>query len=198
MRIALIPARKGSTRLPDKNMMEFCGLPLVQWSIDAALKSRLFDKIIISTDWDQLRYEMFERYFLNKEIEIKMRPFELQGDITIDRIIYNTLKSYENDGIEYCLLQPTVPLRTEKHIIESYECFRDHNSCFSINMNTLKTNGAIYWSRDIKDLYKTPCNCYAMLPQESIDIDTINDFRIAEYYKKQLEQFDLYFNEVKE
>jgi pseudaminic acid cytidylyltransferase len=48
--IAIIPARGGSKRIPRKNVKPFCGKPLIQWAIDAAAASRLFDRIVVSTD----------------------------------------------------------------------------------------------------------------------------------------------------
>ena len=50
MKIAIIPARGGSKRIPRKNMKPFCGKPLVCWAIDTALASGLFDRFVVSTD----------------------------------------------------------------------------------------------------------------------------------------------------
>lgn len=50
MRIALIPARGGSKRIPRKNIREFCGKPMIAWSIEAALGSECFDQVIVSTE----------------------------------------------------------------------------------------------------------------------------------------------------
>ena len=50
MKIAVIPARGGSKRIPQKNIKEFFGKPMIAWSIDAAISSNLFDKVIVSTD----------------------------------------------------------------------------------------------------------------------------------------------------
>ena len=50
MKIAIIPARIGSKRIPKKNIKNFCGKPIIYWSIKAAKKTKLFDKIIVSTD----------------------------------------------------------------------------------------------------------------------------------------------------
>ena len=50
MDIAIIPARGGSKRIPQKNIREFCGKPIIQYSIEAALKSGQFDEVVISTD----------------------------------------------------------------------------------------------------------------------------------------------------
>lgn len=54
MRIAVIPARGGSKRIPRKNIKEFCGKPMIAWSIDVAKSSGLFDQIIVSTDNDDI------------------------------------------------------------------------------------------------------------------------------------------------
>ena len=54
MRIAVIPARGGSKRIPRKNIKNFCGKPMIAWSIKVAILSELFDKIIVSTDDDEI------------------------------------------------------------------------------------------------------------------------------------------------
>ncbi len=48
--VAIIPARGGSKRVPGKNIMNFCGKPMIAWTIEAAKKSNLFKDIIVSTD----------------------------------------------------------------------------------------------------------------------------------------------------
>ena len=50
MRLAVIPARGGSKRIPRKNIREFCGKPMIAWSIEAALQSGCFDRVLVSTD----------------------------------------------------------------------------------------------------------------------------------------------------
>jgi len=50
MRLAVIPARGGSKRIPGKNIKQFCGKPMIAWSIEAALRSKCFDKVVVSTD----------------------------------------------------------------------------------------------------------------------------------------------------
>ena len=50
MKVAVIPARGGSKRIPRKNIKDFCGKPMIAWSIEAAKKSQMFDRIIVSTD----------------------------------------------------------------------------------------------------------------------------------------------------
>ena len=53
-RLAIIPARGGSKRIPRKNIKEFCGKPILTYSIDAALKKKLFDEIMVSTDDEEI------------------------------------------------------------------------------------------------------------------------------------------------
>ena len=48
--ICIIPARAGSKRILNKNIKIFCGKPIIAWSIEAAIKSKCFDRIIVSTD----------------------------------------------------------------------------------------------------------------------------------------------------
>jgi len=52
--IAIIPARGGSKRIPRKNIKEFCGKPIIAYSIEAAIKSDIFDEIMVSTDDDEI------------------------------------------------------------------------------------------------------------------------------------------------
>lgn len=54
MRLAVIPARGGSKRIPRKNIREFCGRPIIAWSIEAALQSGCFDRVVVSTDDEQI------------------------------------------------------------------------------------------------------------------------------------------------
>ena len=53
-RIAIIPARGGSKRLPNKNIIDFFGKPMIAWTIDAALRTNMFDLILVSTDSQEI------------------------------------------------------------------------------------------------------------------------------------------------
>ena len=54
MKLAVIPARGGSKRIPRKNIREFCGKPMIAWSMETATRSGLFDRIIVSTDDEEI------------------------------------------------------------------------------------------------------------------------------------------------
>ncbi len=76
MRLAVIPARGGSKRIPRKNIKLFAGLPMIVWSIRAAIQSQCFDKIIVSTD----DLEIADIARSNGADVPFMRPAELSGD----------------------------------------------------------------------------------------------------------------------
>ena len=78
MRLAVIPARGGSKRIPRKNIRDFCGKPMIAWSIQAAKHSGLFEHIIVSTD-DQEIAATAEQF--GGEVPF-MRPTELADDLT--------------------------------------------------------------------------------------------------------------------
>lgn len=78
MRLAVIPARGGSKRIPRKNIREFCGKPMIAWSIEAALESACFDRVIVSTD-DQEIAETARHYGADVPF---VRPVELSDDHT--------------------------------------------------------------------------------------------------------------------
>jgi N-acylneuraminate cytidylyltransferase len=92
MNLAIIPARGGSKRIPGKNVKNFAGKPLIAYSIEAAQKSRLFDKIIISTDSEQVA-EVALQYGADVPF---MRPEDLSNDIIGTRPV-------TNHGINYCI-----------------------------------------------------------------------------------------------
>ena len=78
MKLAIIPARGGSKRIPRKNIRDFCGKPVIAWSIEAARLSNCFNRIIVSTD----DFEIAEvAYAYGAEVPF-MRPPELSDDYT--------------------------------------------------------------------------------------------------------------------
>ena len=117
---AFIPARKGSKGLPGKNKKDFCGKPLVQWSIDQAKESKLFEKIIVSSD-DEDVLGIAEKC----GVEAVPRVADLSGDdVQIDDVMYDYFVRQPNSCEYICLLQPTSPLRSVSDITESYKNVR--------------------------------------------------------------------------
>ena len=88
MKIAVIPARGGSKRIPRKNIKEFCGKPMIAWSIETAKASGLFDHIIVSTDDAEIA-EVAKQW--GAEVPF-IRPPELSNDYagTTEVIVHAT------------------------------------------------------------------------------------------------------------
>jgi len=114
--LAIVPARGGSKRLPRKNILDLNGKPLIAWSIEAGLKSKYIDKVVVTSDDDTI-LAIANKY---KAHTIK-RPDELSSDIaTTFDAIEHTIKNIEK--YDYVvLLQATSPLRDEKNIDDAIE-----------------------------------------------------------------------------
>lgn len=122
-KIAIIPARSGSKGLPDKNILNLCGKPLIAWTIEAAIKSNQFDRIIVSTDSKQ-----YGQISLNYSAEVIYRDEESSNDKASSYVVIKDLfTKIDLSNIDYfVLLQPTSPFRNEKHITEAIDLFESN------------------------------------------------------------------------
>ena len=116
MKIAVIPARGGSKRIPRKNVKDFCGKPMIAYSIEAALQSKCFDKVIVSTD-DLEIAKVAER--CGAEVPF-MRPPELSNDYTgtipVIRHAIEWLVEQAFDPKLVCCLYATAPFVTAEYL----------------------------------------------------------------------------------
>jgi CMP-N,N'-diacetyllegionaminic acid synthase len=115
--VGVITARRDSKGLPDKNKLIFAGKPLIEWTMEAALKSRMLDSIIISTDdWDII--DIAKRCGIPVPF---VRPEGLARDDTphIDVVLHALREVGGRNFTHCCLLQPTSPLRTSDDIDEA-------------------------------------------------------------------------------
>lgn len=121
--LAIIPARGGSKRLPRKNVLELATKPLIAWSIEAGLKSKYIDNVLVTSDDNEILD--ISKQFGAKTIK---RPHELADDTatTFDAIKHAIENMQKYDYI--ILLQPTSPLRNSKHIDEAIELLFDKQS----------------------------------------------------------------------
>ena len=110
MKIAVIPARGGSKRIPRKNIKIFCGKPMIAWSIQVAKESDLFDRIIVSTD-DMEIAEIARAYGAETPF---MRPSELASDFAgTTEVVAHSTQWALNEGLNLqavCCLYPSAPL----------------------------------------------------------------------------------------
>lgn len=110
MNLAVIPARGGSKRIPQKNLRPFLGKPIIQYSIDAALESRLFDRVVVSTDCKEI-----SQLAVSCGAEVPfMRPAALSDDFTptlpVVRHAINSLGLPSNGNLSVCCLYATAPM----------------------------------------------------------------------------------------
>lgn len=146
-KIAIIPARSGSKGLKDKNIIDVCGKPLLAYSIEAALTSGVFDKVILSTDSE--KYAEIGKSF---GAEIMMRCERLSDDkATTFMVIEDILSRLKNHCDYFVLLQPTSPLRTEKHIREAVEQFENHYLNFDFLVSVKEAEHANVLVKPIED-----------------------------------------------
>ena len=121
--LAVILARGGSKRLPRKNILDLNGKPLIVYSIEAGLQSKYIDKVIISSDNEEILKisQKFGAYTIK-------RPDELASDTSTSfDAIKHTIENVEK--YDYIiLLQPTSPLRNNHHIDEAIELLEDKNA----------------------------------------------------------------------
>jgi CMP-N-acetylneuraminic acid synthetase len=127
--LAIIPARKGSKRLPGKNLLNISGKPLIAWTIEAARQSGVFDRIMVSTDDNEIA-RVAEKY--GAEVPC-LRPPELSGDeATTADVIEYCLKKMNVPDQDYfshlACLQPTSPLRSADDIRLAVEMLEGKNA----------------------------------------------------------------------
>lgn len=109
--LTVIPARGGSKRLPGKNLLPCAGRPLLDWTIDAALESRLTTRVVVSTDDQRIGNAALDR-----GAHVVVRPAHLATDTApTDPVILDALYAAERHVLDtfdlVVLLQPTVPVR---------------------------------------------------------------------------------------
>ena len=136
--LAIIPARGGSKRVPRKNIKQFSGIPIIAWSIKAAISSRCFDKIIVSTD-DKEIADIAKSY--GAKIPF-IRPEDLADDYAkTGDVISHAIRYEESEGNDYdyaCCIYPTAPFLKEESIQIGFEMIQKglHNYVFSATSYT--------------------------------------------------------------
>lgn len=135
--VAIIPARGGSKRIPKKNIKEFFGKPLIAYSIETALKSKLFDRVIVSTD-DKEIARIAKEY--GAEVPF-LRPNNLSDDFTgTDDVILHTLDYLKSIGENYdycCTVYATAPLLQEKYLIEGFKSLKNTNATHAFSATSM-------------------------------------------------------------
>ena len=121
--VAVIPARGGSKRIEKKNIVEFLGKPMIAWTIDAALNSGRFDRVVVSTDDEEIA-ETSKRHgasvpFLRKHFADDISPVSLATIGTLRQLREELGEEYET----VVQLMANCPVRDESHIVDALDRF---------------------------------------------------------------------------
>ena len=159
MKLCIIPQR-GSKRIPKKNIRFFCGKPIIQWSIEAALESKCFDKVIVSTDSEEIA-EVSKK--IGAEVPF-MRPKSLSDDYTATAPVINHAIEFikqKNGNIEYaCCIYATAPFVEPDYIRDGLKKIIDTNANFSFSVTSFPfpIQRAIKITKDHKSQMFSPEN----------------------------------------
>jgi CMP-N-acetylneuraminic acid synthetase len=115
--ICFIPARGGSKRIPRKNLLPLAGRPLIAYTIDAARKANIFERIVVSSDDEEIL-----ELAASEGVEADRRPAALGGDrIRFVEVLEEFLARAGGGAGHVAVLLPTCPFRTEQDILAAHE-----------------------------------------------------------------------------
>jgi pseudaminic acid cytidylyltransferase len=207
--VAIIPARGGSKRIPNKNIRNFLGKPIIAYSIDAALKSRLFDEVMVSTDAKDI-----------KSIAIKygakipfLRSKETADDFaTLKDVLLEVLNMYKSKGMYFdicCCILPTAPLIQQKYLRKGFDLLMDkkfdsirpvvrfsypiHRAWYLDNEGRLSFIYKKYLktrSQDLKPAYHDAGQFYWFYVKKELNYDNCGGFEIKEYETQDIDDED--------
>lgn len=172
--IAIITARGGSKRIPKKNIKEFCGKPIIVYSIEAALKSNLFDEVMVSTD----SFEIAQIAKTAGATVPFMRSEETSGDYaTTSDVIMEVFNNYKKIGKAFdyaCCIYPTAPFVTSEKLCNAMQLLKQRKAvevmpvvsfsyppqrCFVIENDKLEMKWPQYLNTRSQDLEKFYHDC---------------------------------------
>jgi pseudaminic acid cytidylyltransferase len=152
MRLCIIPARGGSKRIPRKNIKEFCGQAMIGYSIEAAITSQCFDKVIVSTD-DQEIAEVAKSF--GAEVPF-IRPDELANDhAATTPVVKHAIEWFDEQGqspTDVCCLYATAPFIQSQTISKAFQQLQESEAdyCFSVTSFAFPIQRSIRITQDDK------------------------------------------------
>jgi N-acylneuraminate cytidylyltransferase len=136
VKIAVIPARGGSKRIPRKNIRMFCGKPIIAYSISAAQESRLFDQIVVSTDDKEIATVARDAGATTPFI----RPSEIADDFTgTNAVVKHAVTWFATQGHDVthaCCIYATAPLIQTRFIQEGYDALTQTGAAFAFSITS--------------------------------------------------------------
>jgi CMP-N,N'-diacetyllegionaminic acid synthase len=188
--LGIIPARGGSKRIPKKNLRLLNGYPLIRYTIRAAKEASLLTDWVVSTEDNEIA-----NLALSYGAYVVKRPDSLaEDDSTSGAVARHALGWMEVDREPYdivVLLHPTSPVRDPKHIDQAIRLLRDSDApalaSVSCRKRTYTHNASIYamrsdWLVKTEQHYCDQSIPFLMDARHSVDIDTEEDFKIAELF----------------
>ena len=152
MKLCVIPARGGSKRIAHKNIKAFCGKPIIAYSIQAALQSACFDKVIVSTDDPDI-----QQIALEQQAEVPfMRPPELANDyVGTMPVVKHAIEWFsDNDMVptEVCCLYATAPFVKASTIAQAYQLLISLSAdyCFTVTSYAYPIQRALMITKEQK------------------------------------------------
>lgn len=125
--LCIIPARGGSKRIPRKNIKDFLGKPIIAYSIETAIESKLFDEVMVSTD-DQEIAKISEKYGAKFPF---FRSEENSNDFaTTFKVIEEVIENYKSKGLSFdkiCCIYPCAPFVSAEKLRNAYEILIENN-----------------------------------------------------------------------
>ena len=120
-RIAIIPARGGSKRIPRKNIRDFLGKPIISYSVKAAIESELFDEVMVSTDDNEIAEIAANLGAKVPFIRSEQNSNDIATTASVLIEVINEYKHRHNKSFEYgCCIYPTAPLIKKEHLKNGY------------------------------------------------------------------------------
>lgn len=186
-RIAIITARGGSKRIPKKNIKDFCGKPIIAYSIEAAIASELFDEVMVSTDSEEIA-EIAKKYGASVPF---MRSAETSNDYaTTNDVLIEVFNEYKKRGQEFDVavcIYPTAPFVTADKLKRAIDMVEKDGAdavtpvvqfsfppqrAFIIRDNVLEyqyPENASVRSQDLEPIYHDCGQFYVMKPKNVMD-----------------------------
>ena len=152
MRLCIIPARGGSKRIPRKNIKEFCGQAMIGYSIEAAITSQCFDKVVVSTDDQEIAQVAIS---FGAEVPF-IRPYELANDhVATIPVVKHAIEWLDEQGqspTDVCCLYATAPFIQSKTISKAFQQLQESKSdyCFSVTSFAFPIQRSIRITQDHK------------------------------------------------
>ena len=130
--LCIIPARGGSKRIPNKNIKDFLGKPIIAYSIEVALSSGLFKEVMVSTDDTEIA-EIAKRY--GAQVPFLRSSSNADDFATTLDVVKEVLRTYQSLGksfVNICILYPTAPFVTANRLLEGFNQLESHNAAISV------------------------------------------------------------------